>query len=132
MRPAEAVAVLAGLVILSCQARDRVPGQEDPALLTTELPFRYPASLYASRIEGTVGLRLFVDSLGLVVTESTTVAEPSAHPEFDSAAVAGAPFLEFRPARVGGSRAGRAVVLPVKFRLPPADSGRRDTLPPQR
>ena len=45
----------------------------------------------------------------------------------DSAAVTGAPFLEFRPARVDGARVGRSVVLPVKFRLPP-DSATRDTL----
>lgn len=101
----------------------------DPTLLTRELPFVYPPALYASRVEGDVGLRLFIDSLGLVVPESTTVAEPSSHPEFDSAAVAGAPYLEFMPARHDGARVGKTVVLPVKFRLPPADSQRRDTLP---
>ena len=97
-------------------------------LLSKELPFAYPPALYAAKVEGDVGLRLFIDSLGLVVQESTTVVEPSAHPEFDSAAVAGAPFLEFQPARSGGSRIGKTVVLPVKFRLPAAaDSQRRDT-----
>src|SRR5678816_1300056 len=104
----------------------------DPTLLTRELPFVYPPALYAAGVEGEVGLRLFIDSLGLVVQESTTIAEPSAHPEFDSAAVAGAPYLEFQPARSGGSRVGKTVVLPVKFKRPPADSSRRDTLPPKR
>jgi len=103
----------------------------DPELLTKELPFVYPPALFAAGIEGDVGLRLFVDSLGLVVQESTTVVEPSGHPEFDSAAVVGAPYLEFQPARSEGARVGRTVVLPVKFRVPP-DSQRRDTLPARR
>lgn len=107
-------------------------GAGDPELLTKELPFVYPPALFEARIEGDVGLRLFVDSLGLVVQESTTVIEPSGHAEFDSAAVAGAPYLEFQPARNDGARVGRTVVLPVKFRVPPADSQRRDTLPARR
>lgn len=117
------------IVVVAC-GRDRATAQSsDPVLLTRELPFIYPPALYASGEEGDVGLRLFVDSLGLVVAESTSVVEPSGHPEFDSAAVAGALFLEFQPARNEGSRVGRTVVLPVKFRRPPADSQRRDTLP---
>jgi len=103
----------------------------DPELLTKELPFVYPPALFAAGIEGDVGLRLFVDSLGLVVQESTTVIEPSGHAEFDTAAVAGAPSLEFQPARSEGARVGRTVVLPVKFRVP-ADSQHRDTLPARR
>jgi TonB family protein len=113
---------------LACRDAGEDPASGDPLLLSRELPFLYPPALFAAKVEGDVGLRLFIDSLGLVVQESTTVVEPSAHPEFDSAAVAGAPYLEFQPARSGGSRIGKTVVLPVKFRLPPAaDSARRDT-----
>ncbi len=113
---------------LACRDAPADSASGDPMLLSKELPFAYPPALFAARVEGDVGLRLFIDSLGLVVQESTTVVEPSAHPEFDSAAVAGAPFLEFQPARSGGSRIGKTVVLPVKFRLPVvADSQRRDT-----
>ena len=129
------VRVLALVLLASLACRDaaeEAAGATDPMLLTRELPFVYPPALYAARVEGDVGLRLFIDSLGLVVQESTSVVEPSAHAEFDSAAVAGAPYLEFQPARSGGSRIGRTVVLPVKFRLPPADSLRRDTLPAKR
>ena len=124
----------ASAVAISCSGSgDDEADASDPALLTAaaDLPFVYPPALYASRVEGDVGLRLFVDSLGLVVPESTSVAEPSAHAEFDSAAVAGAPYLEFQPARSGGSRIGKTVVLPVKFRVPP-DSQRGDTLPGKR
>lgn len=119
------------LALVSCRDASDA-GSGDPELLTRELPFVYPAALYAAGVEGEVALRLFVDSLGLVVQESTVVAETSGRPEFDSAAVAGAPYLEFQPARSEGARVGRAVVLPVKFRIPPADSQRRDTLPAKR
>ena len=123
---------VASLVLLTaalgCRDAKEDPATGDPMLLSKELPFLYPPALFAAKVEGDVGLRLFIDSLGLVVQESTTVVEPSAHPEFDSAAVAGAPFLQFQPARSEGSRIGKTVVLPVKFRLPPAaDSQRRDT-----
>ena len=118
------------LLVLLAACGERSPDEtsSDPALLTRELPFVYPPALYAAGVEGDVALRLYVDSLGLVVQDSTTVAEPSGHAEFDSAAVAGAPYLEFQPARSDGARIGKTVVLPVKFRRPPADSARRDTL----
>jgi TonB family protein len=122
-------AVVAGAA--ACGGSSDEPNESDPALLTRDLPFVYPPALYAARVEGDVGLRLFVDSLGLVIPESTSVAEPSTHAEFDSAAVVGAPYLQFQPARVGGSRVGKTVLLPVKFRVPP-DTQRRDTLPGKR
>ena len=120
--------VIALVSVAACGEPSEEPSTSDPVLLTRELPFVYPPSLYASRVEGDVALRLYIDSLGLVVQESTTVTEPSGHAEFDSAAVTGAPYLEFQPARKDGARIGKAVVLPVKFRLPSADSLRPDTL----
>ncbi len=124
--------ILAVLAPASCRDSGGDAGSSDPALLTRELPFVYPPALYAAGVEGDVGLRLFIDSLGLVVRESTSVAEPSGRAEFDSAAVAGAPYLEFQPARSEGARVGKTVLLPVKFRLPGADSQRPDTLPAKR
>lgn len=104
------------------QAWDRIRGAEEPvelpALLTTELPFRYPPALYVRQVHGDVTLRLFIDSLGLVVPESTQVAEPASHPGFDSAAVEGASRLVFRPARRGERRIGYTVLFPIKFRVP--------------
>lgn len=120
--------VIAMASLAACGEQSEDPATSDPVLLTRELPFVYPSALYAAKVEGDVALRLYIDSLGLVVQESTTVAEPSGHAEFDSAAVAGAPYLEFQPARNDGARIGKTVVLPVKFRLPPADSTRPDTL----
>ncbi len=125
-------AAFASAAFLACGAPADDLATSDPMLLTRELPFVYPPALYAAKVEGDVALRLYIDSLGLVVQESTTVAEPSSHAEFDSAAVAGAPYLEFQPARSEGARIGKTVVLPVKFRLPPSDSSRPDTLPSKR
>jgi hypothetical protein len=67
-------AVVAGAA--ACGGSSDEPNESDPALLTRDLPFVYPPALYAARVEGDVGLRLFVDSLGLVIPESTSVAEP--------------------------------------------------------
>jgi TonB family protein len=120
-------ALLVLLTSVACREAPEEEGTGDPRLLTRDLPFAYPPALFAAHVEGDVGLRLYIDSLGLVVQESTSVVEPSGHPEFDSAAVRGAPYLEFQPARASGSRIGKTVVLPVKFRLPAADSQRRDT-----
>lgn len=126
-RPADGVVLMAGMLLLvACgdmkQSWDRLRGAEEavelPALLTTELPFRYPPDLFAQQVPGDVTLRLFIDSLGLVVPESTRVAEPAAHPGFDAAAVEGATRLVFRPARRGERRIGYTVLFPIKFRVP--------------
>src|ERR1043165_9324878 len=72
---------------------------ELPTLVNTELPFRYPAALYARRVQGNVTLGLFIDRNGRVLADSTRVAEPSGYPALDSAAVAGADALRFVPAK---------------------------------
>lgn len=117
------------------EAWTRVRGGRDPVelpvLVSTELPFRYPAALHAQRVHGDVTLRLFIDSIGLVVPESTVVAEPAAHAAFDSSAIEGAPRLLFRPARQGERRIGYTVLFPIKFRVPgvpppPGDTSRHE------
>src|SRR5690242_17094089 len=50
-----------------------------PVMLNTELPFRYPAALYARKVQGNVTLRLYVDSVGRVRPESTHIAESSGY-----------------------------------------------------
>jgi TonB family protein len=125
-------AVLAVAILVGSCSRGEEPGDELvlPELLTTPLPFAYPADLYQARIEGDVGLQLYVDSSGLVVPDSTRVVEPSTHAAFDSAALAGAIYLSFRPAERGGRRVGRTIVLPVQFRVP-RDSAAADTAVPK-
>ncbi|HEX9564220.1 MAG TPA: energy transducer TonB [Gemmatimonadaceae bacterium] len=119
------------VILATCTRPDATSdGLQLPALLTTDLPFRYPPDLFTAGIEGSVALHLFVDSSGLVVPDSTRVVEASTHAAFDSSAVAGAPYLEFRPAQRGSSRLGHAVVLPVQFRVPRADTAQKDTTEP--
>jgi TonB family protein len=95
--------------------------------MTTDLPFRHPVSLYLQGIHGDVTLRLFVDSLGLVVSESTRVQKPARDAAFDSAALEGAPRLRFRPARQGERRIGYTILFPIKFRVPWAPPPPEDT-----
>lgn len=131
--------ILAAALLSGCndlkRAWDRVRGAEEPVelpvLMTTELPFEYPPRLFRDGVHGDVTLRLFIDSLGLVVAESTQVAEPSLHPAFDSAAIEGSRRLVFRPARRGEHRIGYSVLFPIKFRVPgapvPASDSSRTT-----
>lgn len=121
-------------------ARRAIPGVSGarldvvPAVLNKELPFRYPPALYASRVQGNVMLRLFVDSAGAVLPESTVVVESSGYAGLDSAAVKGSQALRFAPARFHGRPLAVAVLLPVYFRHPkghplPGDSAIRQTAP---
>lgn len=93
---------------------------EKPALLNGPLPFHYPGSLYALKRQGDVTLRLYVDSTGQVVPDSTRLEERSPYPAFDSAAVAGAKDLRFVPAKLHGEPKGMTILFPVYFRHPEA------------
>ena len=57
-----------------------------PVALNANSPVIYPEALASQGIEGTVLLRLYVDSLGRIVNDSTRVAESSGYPALDSAA----------------------------------------------
>lgn len=93
---------------------------EKPIMVNRDLPFHYPGALYALRRQGNVTLRLYVDSTGQTVPESTRVEEKSEYPEFDSAAVAGARDLHFIPAKLHGEPMGMTILFPVYFRHPEA------------
>ena len=112
-------------------ARPREPGprpDEQPALITAELPFRYPAELYARRAQGNVTLRLFIDRDGHVVPDSTRIDEPSTFAAFDSAALRGAASLRFVPAKLRGEPVATSVLFPVFFRHPEAKPLPGDTV----
>src|SRR5579884_2010578 len=98
----------------------RLTPDELPALVASELPFKYPASLYARKVQGNVTLKLFIDRDGRVVAESTHVNEPSGYPALDSAAVAGAKELRFVPAKAHGEAIPLSILFPVYFRHPEA------------
>ena len=128
------------LLASGCKARDaaaHVPRimfgggprpDEAPQMLNTELPFRYPAALYARKVQGNVTLRLFVDSNGHVVPDSTRVEEPSGYPTLDSAAIAGSQKLRFVPAKLRGAPIAVPILFPVFFRHPEARPLAGDTI----
>jgi TonB family protein len=135
------VAVMAAaLACTEGDARQRGPltvlparPDEPPRLLNGELPFRYPASLYARRVQGNVTLQLVVSADGRPVSDSTRVVESSGHAAMDSSALAGADQLRFIPARRRGQAMAVAVLFPVYFRHPEAPPLPGDTVlrPPQ-
>jgi TonB family protein len=107
----------------------RAPSPDEmPALASTELPFRYPAALYARKVQGNVTLRLFVNGDGGVVADSTRVEEPSGYAALDSAAVAGSSELHFSPARLHGEPLPTSILFPVYFRHPEARPLPGDTI----
>jgi len=92
------------------------PESEAPVALNPDVPIAYPVALFEQRVEGDVTLRLFVDSMGKLIPESTRVAEPSGYPALDSAALAGATALRFAPAKRHGVPVATAFLQPVEFR----------------
>lgn len=99
-----------------------------PVMLNDTLPFRYPPALYAQRIQGNSTLRIFIDSNGVVVPESTTVAESSGQQSLDSAAVVGSRSLRFIPAKRNGQGMAISILFPVYWRHPQAPPLPGDTI----
>lgn len=109
------------------QARATHP-DEVPRVLNVELPFRYPAALYAQRVQGNVTLRLYVDTAGQVRADSTRIEESSGYAALDSAAVKGSQELRFVPAKLRGEALAATVLFPVYFRHPEAHALPGDTI----
>jgi TonB family protein len=101
---------------------------ELPRVRNEQLPFRYPADQYSRRVQGNVTLRLYVDSGGRVLTDSTRVEESSGYTALDSAAVKGSQELAFEPARRKGKAVPVTVLFPVYFRHPEAAPLTDDTI----
>jgi len=97
-------------------------------MLNKDLPFRYPASLYAKKVQANVTLRVFIDKEGQVVSESTHVAESSGIPSLDSAAVRGSSELRFIPAKTRNEAVPVSILFPVYFRHPDAAPLPGDTI----
>lgn len=87
-----------------------------PRLLNRESPFVYPRAQYDARVPGDVLLRLWIDTAGVPVADSTQVQEHASQAAFDSAALKGAPALRFSPAIQQGQPVPVVVLLPVQFR----------------
>ena len=112
------------------------PAEEAPVAINPETPIAYPAALFDRGVDGEVKLRLFADSTGKLVAESTKILESSGYPAMDSAALAGAPRLKFAPGRRHGLPVATAFQQAIEFRHPssapvaPADVGETKPLPP--
>jgi protein TonB len=99
--------------------------------LNPDAPIAYPAALFEQSIEGEVVLRLFADSTGRLIPESTRVVESSNYPALDSAALAGSAKLRFAPAKRHGVPVATAFLQPVDFQHPgTGQSGTSVTPPP--
>src|SRR5258705_2364733 len=92
------------------------PESEPPVALNPDVPIAYPPALYERKVEGDVTLRLFVDSTGKLMPESTRVAEASGYAALDSAAVARSAGLKFAPGKTHGNTVCTAFLQPVEFR----------------
>lgn len=112
------------------------PAEEAPVAINPEVPIAYPAALFDRGVDGEVKLRLFADSTGKLVPESTKILESSGYPAMDSAALAGAGKLKFAPGRRHGLPVATAFEQSVEFRHPsnapvaPSDVGETKPLPP--
>jgi TonB family protein len=91
-----------------------------PRMKNAELPFRYPSSLYAQKVQGNVTLRIYIDKVGSVHPDSSVVVETSGYPGLDSAAITGSRELVFEPARLKGDSIPVSILFPVYFRHPEA------------
>jgi protein TonB len=135
--------MLVGVLCIACSAcidqktaRKAIEGiqgsgvepDELPTILNTELPFRYPVTLYDRQIQGNVTLRIHIDSTGSVNPDSTAVVESSGYSGLDSAAVLGSRDLRFSPARLHGRPMSVSILLPVFFRHPDAKPLPGDTV----
>ncbi len=99
-----------------------------PKMLNAEPPFRVPTEMYERQVQGNVTLRLYVDSTGAIMPESTSVDQSSGYPSLDSAAVRGSEQLRFTPAMRKGKPIGTIVFFPVFFRHPGAPPLPGDTV----
>ena len=102
------------------------PAFEPPVVTNAESPVRYPPVLFQQKTEGTVLLRLFVDSLGRIAPESTRVAEGSGVSGLDSAALAAVPAMKFAPARKNGRPVATSFLQPIQFRRSEKSPGEVD------
>jgi protein TonB len=94
------------------------PESEAPVALNADVPIAYPPPLFDQKIEGDVVLRMYTDSTGRLIPESTRVADGSGYPALDSAALAGSSKLRFAPAKRRGIPVATAFLQPVEFRYP--------------
>ena len=113
-----------GTFRISTSAPVSTPSDADqpPVAINPVSPVEYPVPLLEQGIEGRVLLRLYADSMGAIVPESTRISESSGYPALDSAAERGAAGLRFSPALRHGRPVGGLFLQPIHFRNPRSQS----------
>jgi TonB family protein len=123
------VLLAATLAALACRHTDEpgstsaAPAEEPPVALNAEPAVQYPPDLYDRHVEGDVVLRLYADSSGKLVSESTRVAESSGNASLDTAAVRGVVRLRYAPAFRHGLAVSTGFLQTVEFRHPASGIG---------
>jgi TonB family protein len=109
-----------GTIRLSARDTTTEAGAADqpPVAINPVSPMVYPSALLEQGIEGRVLLRLYADSMGMIVHDSSRIAESSGYPALDSAALSGAATLRFSPALRHGRPVAGPFLQPVQFRNP--------------
>ncbi len=87
-----------------------------PVLDSEELPFEYPVDAWETGVGGETLLKIHISAAGFV--DSVHVTKSSGHGSLDSAAVAGARMLRYRPARHGDEAVSVWGYLPVRYPMP--------------
>lgn len=87
-----------------------------PVRIEEDRAFEYPPDAWEDGVGGTTVLRLLISRRGTV--DSVQVIESSGHPSLDSAALANARRLRYRPAAQGGSPVEVWGRLPIVFPVP--------------
>lgn len=115
------------------QAGAAPPEEEPPVAVNPQAPIHYPPALFDRGVEGEVVLRLFIDSTGKVVPESSKVGESSGSRSLDSAALDGSKQLRYAPAKRRGVPITTWFLQPVEFRQPqaPVLGNEPDTVTPR-
>ena len=90
-----------------------------PMLESEELPFEYPRDAWLRGVGGETVLRLHIAKDGAV--DTVAVAESSGDRTLDSAAVAAARRLRYRPAQRGDEPVPVWAYLPVRYPMPAAE-----------
>lgn len=106
------------------------PESEAPVALNPDVPIAYPPALFERKVEADVMLRLYVDSTGKLIPESTRVSESSGYAPLDSAAMVGSTALRFAPAKRHGVPVATAFLQPVEFRQVGTTRTGTVTMPP--
>ena len=123
------LALVATLAVLACRHSDEpanpsaAPAEEPPVALNAEPAVQYPPDLYDRHVEGDVVLRLYADTSGKILSESTRVAESSGNAALDTAAVRGVGRLRYAPAYRHGLAISTSFLQTVEFRHPEAGIG---------